>query len=124
MDYYPCDFDPHDASHVEISIPPTGVWIACLWTTWQPIQYLASGEPFCLVKKSPSRFGPPQGGVTLYPRNEKKNRWNRKPCPMLGASHASKNIAWKSPMWNTPGGLRRKIAKTGPKWLFLAVCRS
>ena len=24
MDYYPCDFNPHDASHVELAIPPTG----------------------------------------------------------------------------------------------------
>ncbi len=43
--------------------------------------------------------------------------------PMLGASYASKIITWKSPMWNTPGGLRRKIAKKGPKWLFLAILR-
>ena len=127
MEQYPYDFDPHDASHLQLSIPPTGAWIACLWTTWGPIQYLASGEPFlrCTIDrkfKSPSRFGPPLGRVTLYPLDENKNWWNRKPyvrCIIC----CIENITWKSPMWNTPGGLRRKIAKKGPKWLFLAVLR-
>ena len=76
---------------------------------------------YYLVKKSLSRFGPPQGGVTLYPRNENKNRWNRK--PYVRCIICIENITWKSPMWNTPGGLRRKIAKKGPKWLFLAILK-
>ena len=81
------------------------------------------GSLFCTrqTEKSLSRFGPPLGRVTLYPLDENKNWWNRK--PYVRCIICIENITWKSPMWNTPGGLRRKIAKKGQKRLFLAVLR-
>ena len=45
MESYPYDFDPHDASHLKLSIPPTGAWPMDHVGT-NAIQYLASGKPF------------------------------------------------------------------------------
>ena len=83
------------------SIPPTaGVWIACIWTTWEPIQFniwLAQGARaglFCTIyrkiTKSADLTGPtPTGWSDLY-THAMKTKIGGIESPMLGASHASK----------------------------------
>ncbi len=59
LDYYPCDFDPHENFELDSTHWRPSELHACLYgpRPWEPIQYmyLASGEPFlyCVEKKSP-----------------------------------------------------------------------
>ena len=66
-------------------------WIACLWTTWEPIQYLASEEPFSVLDRQKNHQ------VDLDPHwvespytHSMKTKIGGIESPMLGASYASK----------------------------------